>query len=301
MENPDSQKEKIIRRVVVVTGPTATGKTGLAVKLARRFGGEIISVDSRQVYRGMDIGTGKDIEEYGDVPYHLIDIADPADGDYNLWKFCHDAFAAVDDIASRGKLPLLCGGTALYLEAILRGFTLPGEALPPREKGVPRTVRENSGEVGRFRVPFELDPLVLGVYFPRLEVRKRIEQRLDARFDAGMVDEIKNLHASGVSYERLEFYGLEYREISAFLQGRVTFEEMRNNLLNRIRQFAKRQDIFFRKLEREGIDIHWIERADFYTASQLVSDFLENRAIGKPQFRLSEHKNAPSYLGEKQK
>lgn len=299
MNIADCENQNKIRKVVVVTGPTATGKTSLAVKLAKRFDGEIISVDSRQVYRNMDIGTGKDLEEYDSVPYHLIDIADPAAGDYNLWKFCHDAFAAVADISARGKMPLLCGGTALYLEAVLRGFTLPGEALPPREKGVPRSVRENSEEVGRFQAPFELDPLVLGVYFPRLEVRRRIEQRLDARFDAGMVEEIKSLHDSGVSYERLEFYGLEYREIASYLQGKNTFEEMRNNLLNRIRQFAKRQDIFFRKLEREGIDIHWLERGNFDEASRLVADFFAGVEIPRPVFRLSEHKNAPSYLAER--
>ena len=288
-----------VRKAIVVTGPTATGKTGLAVKLARRFDCEIISIDSRQVYRKMDIGTGKDLEEYGDVPYHLIDIADPAAGDYNLWKFCHDAFSAVDDITHRGKTPLLCGGTALYLEALLRSFTLPGEQLPMREKGVPRTRREDSGAEGRFTPPFKLDALVLGVYYPRLEVRSRIEQRLDARFAAGMVDEIAQLNRDGVSFEQLEFYGLEYREISAYLQGKVSFEDMRTNLLNRIRQFAKRQDIFFRKLEREGIDIHWIERGDFTEACDLVSAYLDGREIPEPQFRLSEHKNAPSYLAEK--
>lgn len=299
MENLNSINLNEIRKIIVVTGPTATGKTSLAVKLAEHFDGEIISVDSRQVYRGMDIGTGKDIEEYGSVPYHLIDIADPAEGNYNLWKFCHDAFSAIDDITKRGKLPLLCGGTALYLEAVLRRFTLPGEALPPREKGVPRTQRENAGDIGRFQAPFELNPLVLGVFYPRLEVRKRIEQRLDARFAVGMVDEIKNLHDSGVSYEQLEFYGLEYREIALYLQGKSTFDEMRNNLLNRIRQFAKRQDIFFRKMEREGIDIHWLERGSFEEASKLVSLFLANKDIPPITFRLAEHKNSPSYLAEK--
>ena len=299
LEKKWSEESADIRRAVVVTGPTATGKTALAVKLAKVFDCEIISVDSRQVYRGMDIGTGKDLEEYDGVAYHLIDIADPAKGDYNLWRFCNDAFAAIDDICRRGKTPLLCGGTALYLEALLRGFTLPGEALPPREKGVPREKRSGTGDAGRFQAPFKLSALVMGVYYPRLEVRKRIEQRLDARFSAGMADEVKALHDAGVSYEQLEFYGLEYREISAYLQGRVSFEEMRINLLNRIRQFAKRQDIFFRKLEREGIDIHWIERGNFESASKLVTAFLAGESIPEPQFRLSEHKNAPSYLAER--
>lgn len=298
MDNTGVKESGDIRRVLVVTGPTATGKTGLAVKLAKAFDCEIISVDSRQVYCKMDIGTGKDLEEYNGVPYHLIDVADPAKGDYNLWRFCNDAFAAINDISKRGKIPLLCGGTALYLEALLRGFTLPGEQLPPREKGVPREKRADTDEIGRFQAPFKLSALVMGVYFPRLEVRKRIEQRLDARFACGMTEEIKALHDAGVSYEQLEFYGLEYREISAYLQGKVSFEEMRSNLLNKIRQFAKRQDIFFRKLEREGIDIHWLERGSFEQASTLVSAFLAGDNIPAPGFRLSEHKNAPSYLAE---
>ncbi len=283
-------------KVIAVTGPTATGKTRLAVQLARRFSGEIISVDSRQVYRNMDIGTGKDLEEYGEIPCHLVDVADPGKGDYNLWKFCHDAYAAVSDIVSRGKLPILCGGTALYLEALLKGFSLPGGALPPREKGVPRTRREDSGAEGNFTAPFKLDALVIGVYYPRLEVRDRIEKRLDARFDAGMIDEIRDLHDKhGVSYEQLEFYGLEYREIALFLQGRATFEEMRSNLLNRIRQFAKRQDIFFRKLERDGVDIHWVERGCEETSVRLVEAFLSGSDIPAPAFRLADHKNPPSY------
>ena len=283
-------------KVIAVTGPTATGKTRLAVQLARRFSGEIISVDSRQVYRNMDIGTGKDLEEYGEVPYHLTDIADPGKGDYNLWRFCHDAYAAVRDIAARNRVPILCGGTALYLEALLKGFSLPGGALPPREKGVPRTRREDAGAEGNFAAPFKLDALVLGVYYPRLEVRDRIEKRLDARFDAGMIDEIRDLHDKhGVSFEQLEFYGLEYREIALFLQGKATFEEMRSNLLNRIRQFAKRQDIFFRKLEREGVDIHWLERGCEESASRLVTAFLAGGEIPAPEFRLADHKNPPSY------
>lgn len=298
MGNKLQDNTENIRSVIVVTGPTATGKTNLAVRLAKEFDCEIISVDSRQVYRGMDIGTGKDLEEYDGVPYHLIDVADPSLGDYNLWRFCNDAFAAIADISGRGKIPLLCGGTALYLEALLKGFTLPGEALPPREKGVPREKRIDTAEQGRFQAPFKLSALVMGVYYPRLEVRKRIEQRLDARFDAGMTEEIKKLHESGVSYEQLEFYGLEYREISAYLQGMVSFEEMRNNLLNRIRQFAKRQDIFFRKLERDGIDIHWLERGNYDEAVKLVTSFLAGEDIPAPEFRLSEHKNAPSYLAE---
>ena len=159
--------EKI--KTVVITGPTATGKTALAVKLARLFPAEIVSVDSRQVYRGMDIGTGKDLDEYGEVPYHLIDIADPQREVYNLARFLRDAYRAVWEIAARGKLPILCGGTALYLAALIDGYHLPGGALPPREKGMPR-IRQNPENEPSFEPPFELDALLLGVYFPRSEV-----------------------------------------------------------------------------------------------------------------------------------
>ncbi len=277
-------------KVVAVTGPTATGKTALAVALAGEFHGEIVSVDSRQVYRGMDIGTGKDLEEYGGVPYHLIDIADPAEGAYNLSEFCRDAFGAIAAIRGRGHLPILCGGTALYLEALLLGFRLPGGKLPPRQSGVPRKRQVRDGETS-FQPPFPLKALTLGVLYPRAEVRRRIELRLDARFAAGMCDEVQHLHDAGVPWEQLEFYGLEYREIAKCLQGESSFGEMRNTLLDRIRQFAKRQDIFFRKMEREGIPIHWLPGGDRNSASALIRDFLAGAELPLPEFRLCDHPN----------
>jgi len=277
-------------QVVAVTGPTATGKTALAVALAEAFHGEIISVDSRQVYRGMDLGTGKDLEEYGAIPYHLIDVADPAEGAYNLSAFCRDAFDAIAAIRGRGCLPILCGGTALYLEALLLGFRLPGGKLAPRQAGVPRARQVREGEAS-FCPPFPLNALTLGVLYPRAEVRRRIEVRLDARFAAGMCEEVRRLHDSGVPWERLEFYGLEYREIARHLQGFCTFEEMRNTLLDRIRQFAKRQDIFFRKMEREGIPIHWLPQGDFKSADALIRDFLAGTPLLPPGFRLCDHPN----------
>ena len=274
-------------RILAVTGPTATGKTALAVALAQRFNGEIISVDSRQVYKGLDIGSGKDIEEYGDIPYHLIDIADPACEVYNLARFCKDAFAAVTKIVSRGKLPVLCGGTALYLQALLAGYRLPGGELPPRNSGLPRQKQNTSAEYS-FTPPFELDALVLGVYYPRAEVRKRIMERLDKRLDNGMLAEERRLLDSGVTHEQLEFFGLEYREMSLHLKGETTFEEMRTTLLNRIRQFAKRQDIFFRKMEREGIPIHWLLRGDQKQAEELITLFLARKELPAPAFRLTD-------------
>ena len=252
-------------KVLAVTGPTATGKTRLAVALAREFDGEIVGVDSRQVYRGMDLGTGKDLADYGEVPYHLIDIAEP-DTEYNLYFFLRDAAAAIADIASRGRLPVLCGGSALYLAALLQRYRL-----------------EN------FTLPFALDALTLGVYYPRETVRRRIAERLDARFDAGMIEEVRRLHdARGVSWERLESFGLEYREIARFLQGQTTEAEMRTLLLNSIRQFAKRQDIFFRKMEREGVAIHWLKAGDPAAAAALCRKFLANEPLPPPAFRMLE-------------
>ncbi len=280
-------------KTVVITGPTATGKTALAVALAREFNGEIVSVDSRQVYKGMDIGSGKDISEYGEIPYHLIDIADPATATFNLFDFCHAAYAAISDIVSRGRLPILCGGTALYLNALLQSYNLPGGKLPERQSGLPRIRQE--GTEPAFSAPFKLDALVLGVYYPRKVVRSRIEARLDARFEAGMIDEIRNLNSAGVSFEKLEFFGLEYREISRYLQNLCSFEEMRTTLLNRIRQFAKRQDIFFRKMEREGVQIYWLNEAKDPDPRKLITAFLNGEKLPETGFKLCDHLNGPSF------
>ena len=249
-------------KVIAITGPTATGKTRFAVDLARKMNGEIISVDSRQVYRGLDLGTGKDLADYGDVPYHLIDIADPME-EYSLYYFLRDAAEAVRDISRRGKLPVLCGGTALYLAAFLQDYQL-----------------EN------FHLPFKPETLTLGVYYPRTIVRERIAQRMNTRFEEGMIDEVRRLHDAGVTWERLDSFGLEYREIARFLKGEVTREEMRELLLNSIRQFAKRQDIFFRKMEREGVVIHWIPEGDLAQAEELCSKFLAGLPLPPPQLRM---------------
>lgn len=249
-------------KVIAVTGPTATGKTRLAVALAGLLNGEIISVDSRQVYRGMDLGTGKDLADYGNVPYHLIDIADPME-EYNLFYFLRDAAEAVKDIVSRGKQPILCGGTALYLAGFLQKYKL-----------------------GNFQLPFGMETLTLGVYYPRETVRQRIAQRLDARFEEGMIDEVHRLREAGVTWERLESFGLEYREIACFLQEKTTRKEMHELLLNSIRQFAKRQDIFFRKMEREGVVIHWIPEGNVEKSAELCRKFLAGEPLPPPELRM---------------
>ena len=313
-------------KTVVITGPTATGKTALAVKLAARFGGEIISVDSRQVYRGMDIGTGKDLEEYTHdgkpAPYHLIDMVNPED-EYNLMEFCRDAWQAIRDIADRNKLPVLCGGTPMYLNAILSEYELPGgppdsalrksldgktleELLEILKKNDEKAYNEFKDRDNRYRLlraiekaavitnaldesSFrELDPLVIGVYFPRQEVHRRIEERLDRRLKNGMIEEVEQLHQRGVSWERLEFFGLEYRFIALHLQGILDYETMRNQLLYRIRQFAKRQDIWFRKLEREGRTIYWIDQQKGPDPFKLVEDFLAERPLPRPEISLKD-------------
>ncbi|MCQ2377752.1 MAG: hypothetical protein MJ016_00885 [Victivallaceae bacterium] len=282
-------------KVIAVTGPTATGKTRLAVELARRFNGEIVSVDSRQVYRKLDLGTGKDREEYGEIVCRLIDVADPATEEYNLFRFLADAYRAVGEIDRSGKIPILCGGSALYLDALLRGYRLPGAA---RDHALPRGGRDPAQE-NSFAPPFALRALTLGVLYPREEVRRRIEERLDRRFASGMVGEVEQLVADGVSTEKLEYFGLEYREIGRFLQKKCDFSEMRQTLLDRIRQFAKRQDIFFRKMERAGVEIHWIERGDPARAAELAGLFLAGKPLPPVRFRLADFRNAPVRGGVK--
>lgn len=270
-------------RVVAVTGPTATGKTRLAVELARLFRGEIVSVDSRQVYRGMDLGTGKDLADYAEIPYHLIDIADPGEV-YDLSRFVRDAWRAMAAIDARGRLPVLCGGTALYLDALLRGYRLPGGRRAP-DAPHHRTADDRNAPPS-FTPPRGIEALTLGVYYPREVVRRRIEERLDQRFAAGMIDEVRRLHEAGISYEKLEFFGLEYREIARFLQGECDFEGLRRQLLDRIRQFAKRQDVFFRKMEREGLAIHWCRAGRDPDPAELVQAFLEGRPLPPPALRM---------------
>ena len=283
--------EKI--KLLVILGATAGGKTGLAVRAAGKYGGEIVSADSRQVYRGMDLGTGKDLHEYRDIPYHLIDIAEPG-SEYNLFQFQHDCFAALEQIRRRGRLPILCGGTGLYLDAVLRGYRLvevPEDRklraelagldddalreqllrLRPRQHNRTdlvereRLVRAIEIATGEDRenasvAPLpKLDSLVFGLRWPREVLRKRIAARLQQRLDGGMIEEVGQLHAAGVSWEQLEFYGLEYRLIARHLQGQLSVNDMRQKLCSAIGKFAKRQETFFRRMEKQGVAIHWLD------------------------------------------
>ncbi len=310
---------------LVITGPTATGKTKLAVHLARQFNGEIISADSRQVYRGMDIGTGKDLSEYGDganrVPCHLLDVVEPQE-DFHLKRFLELALAAMDDIRSRGHLPVIAGGTPLYVNALLRGYSLPGgepnqqlreelqqltrEELIQRlqavaspellqrtdvtqDKRIIRAIEIASSPQEDSILAKPLDnPLVIAPYFPRKTVHERIEARLDERLQQGLVQEVQSLRDHGLSWEKLDWFGLEYRYVARYLKNELTYSQMRTELLAKIRHFCKSQDIWFRKMEREGLVIHWIPQGDPSAAASLVKRWLAHEPLPKPSIRLAD-------------
>ena len=235
--------------LVCVLGPTASGKTRYAVQLARALGGEIISADSRQVYRGMDIGTGKDLSEYGDVPYHLIDIADSGDG-YNVFRFAEDFGKAYADIRSRGAVPILCGGTGLYINAITSGYDFRSH----KPLSQPSDCPAGDGTLQPTPRTYFIGTLVTR------EVRNaRIDARLDARLQEGMIEEIRGLLDRGVAPSVLLAYGLEYKYVTLYLLGELDYAAMREKLAIAIHQFAKRQMTWFRGMERSGTVIHWTE------------------------------------------
>ena len=279
-----------------MVGPTACGKTRRAVEIARAFNGEIISGDSRQVYRGMDIGTGKDLCEYEGIPYHLIDIAD-AGTKYNLHRFLKDFNNAETLIKSRGKLPILCGGTGMYVEAVLSGLQMPeverNETLRRNLDG--KTLEELTEILKRYKTlhnttdvdtrdralrAIEIqeyylshpesaivadrskakpkNALIIGLDIPREERRARISSRLDARLKEGMIDEIRRLIDSGVKPEDLIYYGLEYKYVTLHATGQLSYEEMHRQLEIAIHQFAKRQMTWWRGMERRGFHINWL-------------------------------------------
>ena len=288
--------------MITILGPTACGKTALAVSLAAKMGGEIISADSRQVYRGMDVGTGKDLSEYQmdgkQILYHLIDIEE-AGQKYNLFRFQEDFNAAYEDITSRGVQPILCGGTGLYMEAVLKGYALSPvpqddnlrKKLSTRSLGelkelliwlkarngsamhnetdvdtVSRAVRAIEIEfhnllhpVDTRRVP-AVGSLIVGLDVDRDIRRERITARLKARLEEGMVEEVRGLlEKDGITKEDLMYYGLEYKYVTAYVVGEMSYEDMFNQLEIAIHQFAKRQMTWFRGMERRGFNIHWLD------------------------------------------
>lgn len=290
-----------MKKMITILGPTACGKTSLAAALAADIHGEIISGDSRQVYRGMDIGTGKDLADYrvGDisVPYHLIDIVEPGTK-YNVYQYQRDFMRAYDDIVGRGVTPVLCGGSGLYLEAVLRGYrmapvpenkqlrqSLEGKSLAEltemlndikTRKGLrmhnttdvdtaKRAIRAIEIELYQDEHPEEtediqpVDSLVIGLQIEVEQRRERITRRLKARFDEGMADEIRRIIDNGVAPEDLIYYGLEYKYVTEYVIGQRDFEETFRLLEIAIHQFAKRQMTWFRGMERRGVKIHWID------------------------------------------
>jgi tRNA dimethylallyltransferase len=296
------------KRLIVITGPTATGKTSRGVNLARALNGEIISADSRQIYRGMDLGTGKDLDEYGDVPYHLIDIAD-AGYRYNLYEYLRDFECAMSDIESRDRQPILVGGTGLYVETVLKGVKLPEvpENVKLRKEleqydlaaltemlskmkhlhnktdvdTVKRAIRAIEIETYYAEHPEAAqamkgnantydDAVLIGIDIDREMRRQRISRRLRQRLDAGMVDEVKGLIESGVDPDNLIYYGLEYKYLTLYVCGKLTYDEMVSQLEIAIHQFAKRQMTWFRGMERRGFKIHWMpydmDRTEFVDA-----------------------------------
>ena len=288
-------------KIITILGPTACGKTALAVNLAAKTGGEIISADSRQVYRGMDIGTGKDLSEYNvdgkQIPYHLIDIED-AGQKYNLFRFQEDFNAAYEDIANRGVLPILCGGTGLYMEAVLKGYALSpvpqddnlrkklstrtltelkellmwlkarnGSAMHNETDvdTVSRAIRAIEIELHNLRHPVDarnlpaVSSLIVGLDVDRDVRRERITARLKARLNEGMVEEVRGLLAKdGITKEDLMYYGLEYKYVTAYVVGEMSYDDMFKQLEIAIHQFAKRQMTWFRGMERRGFNIHWL-------------------------------------------
>ena len=282
--------------LICILGPTASGKTKYAVKLALETGGEIISADSRQVYRGMDIGTGKDLGDYSvngvRVPYHLIDIVE-AGAKYNIFQYQRDFIKAYNDITARGKLPILCGGSGLYIEAATRGYALP--EVPPdpklRERLEKLPMEELSARLASMKslhnvsdldskkrviraieiAIFESENLIMreepliiktkyiGLSVSREERIERIDRRLKERLQNGMIEEVKQLLASGIAPEDLIYYGLEYKFVTLYLTGQLTYVEMEFQLATAIHQFAKRQMTWFRGMERRGINIEWVE------------------------------------------
>ncbi len=287
--------------MITILGPTASGKTTIAAALAYRLDGEIISADSRQVYRRMDIGTGKDLADYTvcgkPIPYHLIDIAEPGEK-YNLFEYQRDFHKAYADITQRGKTAVLCGGTGLYIEAVLNGYAL--SPVPQNQElrdslatksldeltAMLKALKEQTGSTMHNRSDVDtaqrairaieietynlhhpqperqmprVPSTVIGVEVDRETRRQRISQRLEARLREGMIDEVKGLLESGVTAEELMYYGLEYKFVTEFVIGKTTYEDMFRSLEIAIHQFAKRQMTWFRGMERRGIHIHWID------------------------------------------
>lgn len=300
------------KNLIVLCGPTASGKTSLAVEIAAQCNGEIISADSRQVYKYMDLGTGKDLCDYnhknGNIPYHLIDIAEPSDM-YTLFHFKQDFFKSFSEIRSRKKYPVMAGGTGLYIEAVLKNYDIPPVPEDPvlrselmqKEKNwleqelqkldpdqfrktdlsskkrivraleIVRTRDKYPSVVGIANTPL-LNPIILCIRWNRQILRERIDRRLEARLKQGMVDEVRKLLQSGIPRARFALFGMEYKHVAQYLDGEIRYEKMVEELKTSIHQLAKRQDTWFRGMERRGTKIFWVDNADINTAIKILKD-----------------------------
>lgn len=302
-----------IKNSLVICGANASGKTRLAVSLAIKFNGEIVSADSRQVYRGMDIGTGKDLEEYntsrGMIPYHLINITDPSEI-YTLYHYQQDCYKVIKDIWDRGKIPIIVGGTGLYIEAVLKKYRIPN--VPENSKLRKFLMKKGKDELiqqlkktdfdlyhptdlsSKKRVvrsleiidyakskkvqwgaeqPPDIIPLIIGVRWPRAILIDRINTRLKQRIENGMIEEVEGLLNRGISHERFTYFGLEYKHVARYFKKEVTYNNMVKELSRDIQRFAKRQMTYFRGMERRGLYIHWIDEADDEKAIEIINEF----------------------------
>jgi tRNA dimethylallyltransferase len=291
--------------LITILGPTATGKTKLAAQLANEFNGEIISADSRQVYTGMDIGTGKDLNDYiingKTIPYHLIDIIRPSD-EFNLFLFKSRFNDAFENIEGNKKIPFLVGGTGLYLSAVLQNYKLKKVNFAINEFEELNKLNVNqlrdellahnsnlhntSDLIDKDRIikaiiiaksksnnvldNGKIKSFTIGIRLPRQEIKKRITERLKTRLSAGMIEEVKFLLNNGITYERLNLFGLEYKYAGLYLKGELDYNDMFQKLNSAIHNFAKRQVTWFRKMEREGIEIYWIDGANFQKSKELI-------------------------------
>jgi tRNA dimethylallyltransferase len=301
------------KNLIVILGPTASGKTALAAKLAYDLGGEIISADSRQVYKGMNIGTGKDLNQYKingkQIAYHLIDIIKP-ESEFSLFEFQKIFYETFIKLTREKILPILVGGTGLYLESVLAGYNMP-QALPDEQlrkklakksksqlqailialkprlhnrtdlDDNQRLIRAIEIEMARNirkseqQAKPDIDAIIFGILWERSLLRRRIELRLKERLEQGMIEEVKELHDKGLSWERLDSFGLEYRYVSQYLQNKITFDDMRAKLTTGIHQFAKKQETWFRRMEKKGIAINWIEGNDYTLLRESVIKYLK--------------------------
>jgi tRNA dimethylallyltransferase len=298
--------------LITILGPTAVGKTKLAANLANKFNGEIISADSRQVYRGMDIGTGKDYSDYfvsgKQVPFHLIDIAEPNE-EFNLFRFRKEFDLVFEKIKRQNKTPFLVGGTGLYLSAILKGYNLVDANLngkrydkliklseeelskkllelnPAQHNTTDLRIKERivkaiiiaeaEKDQSKIHKSKSVKSLVIGITKSRDEIKKYITGRLKARLNERMIEEVETLIKSGITKEKLEFFGLEYKFVSRYLSGELNYNDMFQKLNSAIHRFAKRQMTWFRKMEREGVNINWIDGPDVNAGIKIIeSQFL---------------------------